>query len=323
MRVSLKYNGIPTACETFDYGEVEDYTVNLTGSTADTEAPSAPTNLAASNITQTTVDLSWTASTDNVGVTGYDVYKGSTLLGTVTGTTAQVTGLTANTSYSFSVKAKDDAGNISVSSNVVNVTTLSEVAPACVATTLTITFDNYPEETSWDIKDGNGNVVYSGGTYGSEPDGSTKTINMCINTGCYTFTMKDSYGDGMCCSYGNGSYSFTKDSDGSVLASGGSFQSSEATNFCLNTNGFAASDNGEHENMIDIEIYPNPVANFMMVYLKDKKMQSYTILNMTGQVVSEGLVKENTINVSSLNAGVYFIRFTSDKKVLMQKFVKQ
>jgi hypothetical protein len=196
-------------------------------------------------------------------------------------------------------------------------------APVCVNTTLSITFDNYPEETSWDIKDGSGTVVFSGGTYGSEPDGSTKTINMCIDTGCYTFTIKDSYGDGMCCSYGNGSYSFTKDSDGSVLASGGSFQSSEATNFCLNTNGFAASDNGEHENMIDIEIYPNPVANFMMVYLKDKKMQSYTILNMTGQVVSEGLVKENTINVSSLNAGVYFIRFTSDKKVLMQKFVKQ
>ena len=123
MRVSMKYNGIPTACESFSYGEVEDYTVTISGSTADTEAPSAPTNLSANNITETTVDLSWNASSDNVGVTGYDVYQGSSLLGSVTGTTAQITGLTANTSYSFYVEAKDAEGNISAASNTVSVTT--------------------------------------------------------------------------------------------------------------------------------------------------------------------------------------------------------
>ncbi|MBQ0736873.1 GEVED domain-containing protein [Mesonia mobilis] len=123
MRVSMKYNGIPTACESFSYGEVEDYTVTISGGTADTEAPSAPTNLSANNVTETTVDLSWSASTDNVGVTGYDVYQGSSLLGSVTGTTTQITGLTANTSYSFYVEAKDAEGNISAASNTVSVTT--------------------------------------------------------------------------------------------------------------------------------------------------------------------------------------------------------
>ena len=123
MRVSMKYNGIPTACESFSYGEVEDYTVTISGGTADTEAPSAPTNLSANNVTETTVDLSWNASSDNVGVTGYDVYQGSSLLGSVTGTTAQITGLTANTSYSFYVEAKDAEGNISAASNTVSVTT--------------------------------------------------------------------------------------------------------------------------------------------------------------------------------------------------------
>ncbi|MES2811807.1 MAG: endonuclease [Bacteroidota bacterium] len=123
MRVSMKYNGIATTCEQFQYGEVEDYTVNLTTAAADTTAPTAPTSLAASGTTATTTNLSWTASTDNVAVTGYEVYQGTTLLNTVTGTTYNVTGLTASTAYSFSVKAKDAAGNVSSASNTVNVTT--------------------------------------------------------------------------------------------------------------------------------------------------------------------------------------------------------
>ncbi len=101
------------------------------GSTADTQAPTAPTNLSTTDVTTTTVDLSWTASTDNVGVTGYDVYQGSNNLGTVTGTTAQVTGLTENTSYSFRVQARDAAGNLSPFSNTVNVTTDSTGGGGC------------------------------------------------------------------------------------------------------------------------------------------------------------------------------------------------
>ncbi|MEY8862195.1 endonuclease [Tenacibaculum singaporense] len=100
-------------------------------STPDTTAPSAPTNVAASNITQTSVNLSWTASTDNIGVTGYDIYQGSSKIATVTTTSYSVSGLTASTSYTFSVKAKDAANNISSSSNTVNVTTLANTISYC------------------------------------------------------------------------------------------------------------------------------------------------------------------------------------------------
>lgn len=96
---------------------------------------------------------------------------------------------------------------------------------------ISITFDNYPEETSWSITNDSGATVASGGTYGSQADGSTLVIEECLADGCYTFTINDSYGDGICCSYGSGSYSVT--SGGNSLASGASFASSDATNFCL------------------------------------------------------------------------------------------
>jgi hypothetical protein len=100
------------------------------------------------------------------------------------------------------------------------------------AVTITINLDNYPEETSWTVTNSSGVIVASGGTYGSQPDGSTVTEELCLVDGCYDFNIFDSYGDGICCSYGSGSYSVT-DANGNVLASGGSFGSSESTNFCF------------------------------------------------------------------------------------------
>ncbi len=96
--------------------------------------------------------------------------------------------------------------------------------------TLTIVLDNYPEETSWTVTNSSGSTVASGGTYGSQPDGSTVVENISLADGDYTFTIFDSYGDGICCSYGSGSYTLADDSG--VIASGGQFGSSEATSFC-------------------------------------------------------------------------------------------
>jgi len=107
----------------FGNSEATQFCVEGNGSGADTEAPTAPTSLTASNITEITADLSWNASSDNVGVTEYEVFQGSTSLGTTVNTSTQITGLAANNNYTFSVKAKDAAGNVSGASNSVNVTT--------------------------------------------------------------------------------------------------------------------------------------------------------------------------------------------------------
>lgn len=101
---------------------------------ADTQAPTVPTNLAVKDVTTTTVAIAWTASTDNVGVTAYDVFQGTYNLGEVTGTTANVTGLAEGTTYQFSVRAKDEAGNVSGNNNTVNATTDTTAPPSgCVA----------------------------------------------------------------------------------------------------------------------------------------------------------------------------------------------
>ena len=93
--------------------------------TPDTQAPSAPTSLIAASPTTSTIDLAWTASTDNVGVTGYYIYfSDNTLAATVTsGTSTIITGLSASTEYTFYATAYDAAGNESASSNTATETT--------------------------------------------------------------------------------------------------------------------------------------------------------------------------------------------------------
>lgn len=83
----------------------------------DTQAPSDPTNLVASNPTDNSINLSWTASTDNVSVTSYDIYQGGVNLYNTVTNSFVVTGLSANTNYCFTVRANDGSGNTSGFSN--------------------------------------------------------------------------------------------------------------------------------------------------------------------------------------------------------------
>jgi chitodextrinase len=80
---------------------------------SDAQAPSTPTGLAASNVTQASASLNWHASTDNVGVTGYDVFRDGVKVASPSGTSANVTGLGCATSYALAVHARDAAGNTS------------------------------------------------------------------------------------------------------------------------------------------------------------------------------------------------------------------
>lgn len=115
----------------------------------DTEAPTIPTGLAVSNISQTGCTLNWNASSDNVGVSSYNVLQNGSFLKSVSGTSTNITGLTCKSTFTFTVKAKDAAGNISAASNAKVVTTSDcSTNNDPVTTTITATQDAYLQGTS-------------------------------------------------------------------------------------------------------------------------------------------------------------------------------
>jgi chitodextrinase len=160
-----------------------------TTTTAASTGPSAPT-LTSSNVTSTTVSLSWNAVTDSAGVTGYYVYEGSTQIATPTGTTYTVAGLTPSTSYTFSVSAVDASGVVSPPSNVVSVTTTSATTGSVEA------------EASGNVLTGGAVVQSCSGCSGGQDVGyignnsGTLTINFSVATaGAYNVTIAYVNGD--------------------------------------------------------------------------------------------------------------------------------
>ena len=106
----------------------------------DTEVPTTPANLIMLGATETTVDLMWDNATDNVGVTGYRIYRDGVEVGTTTTTDYTDTGLTAGTTYIYTVKTYDAAGNTSDASSALSATT--SLAPDTQAPTATRKFNH-------------------------------------------------------------------------------------------------------------------------------------------------------------------------------------
>ena len=171
----------------------------LDGSTsADTTPPSAPTNLTSPSKTSTSASLAWTASTDNVGVTGYQVFRGATLVGTSTGTTATVAGLAPASTYSFTVRATDAAGNLSVASSALLVTTdaaSTDTTPPSTPTNLgSLLKTSTSISLAWTAAMDNVGVtayqVFRGATQVGMPTGTTFTDTGLTAATTYSYTVK-------------------------------------------------------------------------------------------------------------------------------------
>lgn len=100
-----------------------------------------------------------------------------------------------------------------------------------VEATLELLTDIYPSETTWELTDEDGTILYSGGPYDTPVQLYTESF--CLDEeSCYDFTIYDSYGDGICCAFGDGGYSIVNEDGIALLDSDGQFSSVETNNFC-------------------------------------------------------------------------------------------
>ena len=156
---STTYSFYITAFDASGNESTSSNSINVTTSAAsDTEAPTSPSLLVAGNTSETTTDLSWNGSTDNVSVVGYNIYQDALFIGSSSSTSSTINGLTESTTYSFYVTAFDAAGNESTSSNSINITTSTVVGGP------TVLHEGY-FESGWDgWQDGGSDCArYSGG----------------------------------------------------------------------------------------------------------------------------------------------------------------
>jgi hypothetical protein len=192
---------------------------------------------------------------------------------------------------------------------------------------LTIYFDNLPEETSWEITNDAGQVLYTGGPYTDEsPNSNINVSDLCVDAGCYTFTIFDSGGNGICCQNGFGKYRLIS-SSGMTLASGGIFGTSDSTPFCLG----AARNSTDNEivDQLTWEVYPIPTSGELNIRYQSTSTEvtNTIITNLTGQVyaqnewfVEEG-INQTTVNTSAMPAGVYLIHMIQGERRSTKRFI--
>jgi chitodextrinase len=124
--------------------------IEIVPAATDAVAPSMPTGVQATAVSPTAVNVSWTASADNIGVTGYLVTRGGTQVGTSTTTSYADTGLTGNTAYTYTVTAVDAAGNVSDPSDPVSVTTPApDVTPPVISSVAVSGISQSGATVSW------------------------------------------------------------------------------------------------------------------------------------------------------------------------------
>lgn len=332
------------------------------GGATDTTAPSAPSGLTASGITQTSVNLAWTAATDNVGVTAYEVFRGSTKIATVSSTSYTAGSLTAGTNYAFSVKAKDAAGNNSTASNTVNATTLSNTVTYCNSKGNNASYEYIDYvgiggiSNSTASNNGYGNFTAQNGNigYGS----NTVIVSAGFSSSAYTefwkvwidynqngtFESSEMVASGSSSSAANLSYNFTVPTSAkagktrmrvsmkwkAAQTACESFSYGEVEDYSITIGTSSASratvvadeELGNEEAIFNASVYPNPAANNVTIGIKDFRTANFAIVNMLGQTVRQGTANR-AIDISDLPTGAYIVTITDGQKTLKERLIKK
>jgi chitodextrinase len=162
--------------------------LGLAGPGGTVTVPAAPTGLTVTGTTTTSVSLSWTGS---AGATGYNVYRGTTKVASVTGTSTTVTGLTVGTQYTFNVTATNTAGESAHTANITATTASGSPTIPAAPSGLTVTATTTTSVSlSWSASSGaTGYNVYRGTTKAASVTGTSTTITGLTPSTQYTFNV--------------------------------------------------------------------------------------------------------------------------------------
>ena len=195
--------------------------------------------------------------------------------------------------------------------------TLSTASPNYTATSvkLDLKLDKYGSETSWELVNSSGTVLYYGGPYTDTTTApAVKSFTFPLaNNNCYSFRIHDSYGDGIAPGY----YKLTTNS-GVVMVNQTAFNGSyDAYAFSLGT--LLATEDAKK---INLQIFPNPASDILNI-TKVSSSANYNIYNASGQLVTKGNIYNNKVNVSKLPKGIYFIEVQEKGQSSKVKFIKK
>ncbi len=227
----------------------------------------------------------------------------------------------------FSLKVVNSNGAVDVNDNNNYLTTPMYRLQNDFTAKLVLDLDCYGSETSWNIKDNSGNVIYSSEGYQDDAFGLYEYL-FCLSYGCYTFSVYDQYGDGMSgCSAGeggNGSYVLSDNATGFVFSelteNDANFGSFYSDSFCVNSttslNEFAL------ENIISL--FPNPGNEKLTIKSASFELHQITVYSYTGQEVFKGDLSGNTatLNTADWPASVYLVKIKTEKGELMKRWIK-
>lgn len=228
----------------------------------------------------------------------------------------QLTGVSGENSLSVEVTQPNGQTDADTSDNTTESNFIVTVFPV-TNVNLSLMTDYYGDETSWELKNEAGTVLYQGGDYGQfEEDEKIFTLTQ---EGCYTFTIYDSQSDGMCCDYGPGFFTL-ETAGGALIHQGGSFGESESVSFRL-TDVMATDDVAFRA---AVKVYPNPSSGIFNVVSENNL--EYRLFNMLGQVIRTGSLNQTgSVDISANASGVYMltVKDTTSGKTANYKLVKQ
>ncbi|MFD0932157.1 T9SS type A sorting domain-containing protein [Psychroflexus salinarum] len=183
---------------------------------------------------------------------------------------------------------------------------------------LTLITDEFAGETSWQFYNQDGTLIKEAqqGTLINETT-YIETFNVSTDN-CYEFIISDSFGDGICCEHGDGSYRLVTNS-GEIISEGGEFGSTEVISFRILSS--LSSDDFE---FTEFEIYPNPTGSLININPKSSESFNIALFDITGKRVLKTQIKGmSVLDLSSYTKGVYFAKIDNGSQSVTKKIIKK